>query len=428
MIVFTNTLSNRLQYIVETLFAYVDEEVLITNNVSDYLSYDGVKINYSNSELDKNEICILSHTLLFENKIQHQSIEVKWVNQVPIFFCNEGSIKFDLFAASFYLLSRYEEYLPHPKDEYQRFAHTASLAFQHQFLHLPIINLWLKNFQEQLQKKWPSFQLLPKSFKYIPTFDVDIAYHLKGKKWWKQLAHLMQPLIRAKWSNFNLAFQQFSGKQSDELDLFDELLTLCKANELASIWFLLAAEKSSKYDKNINPHSKAFYQLAQKLVQKATVGIHPSWQSNFNSRLLYQEKRLVETAIKQKVIQSRHHYIYTTLPKSYRSLIDAGIQEDYSMGYGSINGFRASYCLPFFWYDLMNESTSTLQLFPFAFMDANAIFEEKLTAEQTAQQLMHFYNIVKEVNGVLITIHHNHFLSNRYNAYKVVFENFIQLF
>jgi hypothetical protein len=44
-------------------------------------------------------------------------------------------------------------------------------------------------------------------------------------------------------------------------------------------------------------------------------------------------------------------------------------------------------------------------------MDANAIFEQQLTPEKAAHELQQYYTLVKEVNGKLITIFHNHFLT-----------------
>ena len=43
-------------------------------------------------------------------------------------------IPFDVFSATFFLVSRYEEYLPHVKDDYGRFLATESLAFKEDFL------------------------------------------------------------------------------------------------------------------------------------------------------------------------------------------------------------------------------------------------------------------------------------------------------
>ena len=83
------------------------------------------------------------------------------------------------------------------------------------------------------------------------------------------------------------------------------------------------------------------------------------------------------------------------------------------MGYGSINGFRASYTLPFKWFDLEKNESTSLMLYPFCYMDANAFFEEKLTAEEAAISLQAYHDIVKKVNGTFITIYHNHFLTKQ---------------
>ncbi len=64
----------------------------------------------------------------------HKTIECFDINFHKAFFETSGDFPFDIFAASFYLLSRYEEYLPHEKDMYGRYAHTNSLAFREHFL------------------------------------------------------------------------------------------------------------------------------------------------------------------------------------------------------------------------------------------------------------------------------------------------------
>ena len=66
------------------------------------------------------------------------------------------------------------------------------------------------------------------------------------------------------------------------------------------------------------------------------------------------------------------------LPQTYRQPDRVGIDKDFSMGYGSANGFRASIASSFYWYDLKAEKKTTLLLFPFCFMDANAFYEDQL--------------------------------------------------
>jgi hypothetical protein len=128
--------------------------------------------------------------------------------------------------------------------------------------------------------------------------------------------------------------------------------------------------------------------------------------------LLIKEVQCLEKITAQKINSSRQHFIRFTLPGTYRQLLKAGITKDYSMGYGSINGFRASVASPFFWYDLEREQTTSLLLYPFCFMDANAFYEQKYSTQQTLQELQQFYKIIKQVNGTMIAIWHNTFLGD----------------
>ena len=46
-------------------------------------------------------------------------------------------------------------------------------------------------------------------------------------------------------------------------------------------------------------------------------------------------------------------------------------------------------------------------------MEANSYFEQHYSAEQAAQELQEYHDVIKSVNGELITIFHNHFLTEQ---------------
>ena len=158
------------------------------------------------------------------------------------------------------------------------------------------------------------------------------------------------------------------------------------------------------------------------------VGIHPSWQSGDDDALLPQEIKTLEDIIGRKVMYSRQHYIRLTLPGTYRRLIEMGIHNEFSMGYGSINGFRASIASPFYWYDLSREEKTSLLIYPFCFMDANAYHEEKLTPAQAFNEIRYYHDTIKKVNGTMITIWHNNFFGSdkMFEGWKEVYELFLK--
>ena len=129
----------------------------------------------------------------------------------------------------------------------------------------------------------------------------------------------------------------------------------------------------------------------------------------------------------QLITISRQHYIRFNLPEDYQKLIKAGITDDYSMGYGSINGFRASVASSFYWYDLKKDEKTILRIHPFCFMDANSFYEQRQDTEQTWAELQYYLSICKAVNGTLITVWHNNFLGSsiEFNGWKDLYEKFI---
>jgi hypothetical protein len=96
------------------------------------------------------------------------------------------------------------------------------------------------------------------------------------------------------------------------------------------------------------------------------------------------------------------------------------------MGYGSINGFRASVATSFLWYDLKTNEQTGLMVHPFCFMDANAYYEAGASPATAAEELKQYEDRVRSVNGTLITIWHNSFLGTApaFEGWKEMYRQF----
>ncbi len=422
MIIYAENTSTRLQYIVQILFGEVTiiQEAIVADATTPADLY------YTKDKPQNDALWIKPHSLLFEENIVGQNIEIFNWKELPAFFKTDGNFPFDLLAASFYLLSRYEEYLPHQVDKYGRFHYAQSLAFANNFLHLPLINLWLYQFKKEYS--FLNFKYDGDAFSFQPTYDIDVAFAFRHQSFIKNSAALLKNLLAGKIIQTTQHIKVLTRLQQDPFDVYEWLQFIHQKYALAPVYFFLLSKNNRGLDKNISPASSGLKRLVFTVSEKFSIGIHPSLQSGGNEKILKQEIRTLNKLSGKAVVKSRQHYLKFHLPDTYEILIANGIQQDYSMGYGSENGFRASYCKPFKWYNLKRNATTSLVLHPFCFMDSTAIFHRNYNAGLALQELQELHNVIKKVNGKMIIIFHNHLLAN--NAQRLpwrrVFEKFLE--
>ena len=425
--IYSEHTSPRLEYICNVLFKeQLGIDYSISNNAD---SLDGnFVINYSTQRLSVNAFQIIPYGLLFEKNIQEQEIDVfrfkSFINEnkkiISFFQSPSSNFPFDIFSASFYLLTRYEEYLPYEKDSYGRFSHKQSLAYQNDFLEIPLVNIWIQEFKKALTLQFENLECKQPEFKTILSYDIDIAWSYKNKGLLRNIGGFLK--------NFDVErLKVMMGLKKDPFDAFQFMDDLHKNIHTEIIYFFLVAQSISKYDKNISPENKQMKELIQSTSAKYKVGLHPSWKSNNYQTILNNEKEAIENICRKYISCSRQHYIQFKLPDTFDNLIKAGIEKDFSIGYGSINGFRASFAGSFYWYHLKEEQTTSLRLFPFCFMDANSFYEQYQDAKNTSIELMHYKTECQKVNGLFISIFHNNFLGTdkQFAGWAAMYAEFI---
>jgi len=417
--VFTTQISERLKYILdELLVRRMGIDFFLTEDEREFKSLEGAKLNYSESVFD-DAINSSPNGLLDESNIRSWKLEVR-ENKIwtKLFFETNSDIPFDIFAASFYLLSRYEEYLPHESDEHGRFKYEQSIAAQNNFIEIPLVDVWAKKLTEIILAKFPQTIFRKNEFNFISTIDVDFAYKYKGIGFARQTMKFGKSLLQAR---FKDCIEQLNLK-NDPYDTYDFIQNTSTNNQSTLLYFMLM-RNGTEYDKNISPKSDEMKNLIKKISEKNEIGLHPSYFSS-DEKKLEKEKILLEKISHKRINKSRQHFLKFKLPETYRQLLNNGITDDYSMAYSAICGFRASTCFPFRFFDLEKNETTNLTIHPTSVMDVTLKNYQNISPEQAISKIEFLINEVKKVDGTFISLWHNSnlCLNDEWKDWRPVFE------
>ena len=389
--------------ILQVDFRLVDQETFVNEN-------SVPKINYSDEDIDA-DIWINPHTLLFEKVIHPQEIRVTYHDEIPFFFKTSdiGKYKFDIFACSFFMLSRYEEYLPFVADKHGRFTAKESVAFKTNFLQKPVVHLWANELREDIRKIYPNYLFPTRIFTQVNTIDIDIAYAYMGKSITRRFGGLIKSLLQF---NIHDIFQRISYlfSRKDPYDTYKTLRRIQKKLNLENIYFFQVGNQGP-YDKNLSLNRK-MNKLISKVSKYAEIGIHPSYNSNSHVDILRDERLDLMKIAGNPITKSRQHYLKMRLPKTYENLIKVGIEADYTMGFPDQIGFRAGIALPYPFFNIQTNTQRPLTIVPFQIMDGTLKDYMKLSPDEAIQKVRMLKETIKDGNGQLVSIFHNSSVTN----------------
>ncbi len=429
ILVYSPRITNRVKYIFHVIFHDILlSEVSFTTDEQEFLSYEGPKICYANQSL-KEGLFFQSRPLLFESGIKDQNISVFQWNGLPAFYSTSrtSAFPFDPFAASFYLISRYEEYLPSIRDVHDRYEANQSLAWANGFLAIPVVNYWAEEVKKVIVGNYPQFTFPERKYKFISTIDIDNAYAYIEKGVLRTTGAYLRSVTKLDFKEVAERTKVLLGLSPDPYDTYEHQFAIQDKYDIRTIYFFLLGDYGVN-DKNVPVTSRKFRSLIKRIGDRSDVGIHPSYGSNKNPQKLEEEIRRLSKILNREVTRSRQHFLKLTLPGTYRNLVDLDITDDYTMGYASEIGFRAGVCTPFNFYDLDLEIETKLTVHPFAVMEATLKYYMKLDPDQSLEKVKDLIKHVKAVKGTFITLWHNETLSDmkQWKGWKDLYEDIVK--
>ncbi|MBP1640827.1 MAG: hypothetical protein H6Q17_2410 [Bacteroidetes bacterium] len=431
LLIYTPRITSRIRYIVDYIFRdYLLFYCTLTDSEDEFRTSQSVKLSYSNGSPD-NVLLVPQHPLLLEDNIKQQEIDLLDYEGVPAFFAvdAQGSpFPFDIFAASFYLITRYEEYLAYTPDKFGRYSPRNALAFKGNFLDKPLVNIWAKMLFSELQKRYPGEVFPKRKFDYLPTYNIDQPYAYVHRNVFVNLGGVLKSLAQNRFREAKGRFLVMIHYRKDQFDTYGFQFALQQHFGFNPCYFVLCAQQTNSYEHAFSCDSRRIKKLMRRIKSYGKIGIHLSFASASDKASIGREIRKFSGMIYEQIEMSRQHYLLLTMPQTYQSLVDSGIKEDYSMGYASRPGFRASVSTPFKWFDLSKNEKTSLTIYPFAYMDGALNHSLKLQRADAEQLIKKLTSNVKAVDGLFISLWHNSSLSNSgsWSGWRAVYKHSIE--
>lgn len=304
---------------------------------------------------------------------------------VPVLFGNgvverigdELVVGNDIIAGAYFLLTRYEEMVrPEVRDQHGRFPGKESLAYRAGFLRRPLVDEYAALLRRWLATVGIPFTPAPVGIqKVYLTHDVDWPW-----AWWtfrdcaRVVVRRRIPRDRHLFDPFLSLFGISQGR--DPHDSFDWILDQdmalraeLGAGRVESVFFLIASSGGPKDGLNYLGEPRMQQLVDKMLARGAKVGLHATYEAGGDPRRIPAERAAVEAVTRSPVVWNRHHFLRCREPGHLSMLSEAGITDDFTMGYADIVGFRVGTCRPYRWFDPATQRLHRLTVHPMTVME-----------------------------------------------------------
>ncbi len=336
-------------------------------------------------------------------------------------------IPYDILTPSFVLLSRYEEFHSERHDEHGRFPYDRSLAEKYDMVEIPLVDEYAMLLRYWLCLYFPYiFDAAPRTPRIVPTHDIDILYRFTGRfQAMKSIFGrdlLINRSLSMVWESIK-SYRNWKIRPSLDpyVEAISEFLVQEEKRKLSSIFFFKATEKG---------HPDATYDVQDPILHEVIrvimapdyhqIGLHGSYPSANDLQCLQKEKQNLSKLCDEEIRISRQHYLRTFFaddPNSLDLWRDAGITDDYTLGFAERCGFRCGTCHPYPLYDVRNDKVTDIIEHPLIVMDGTLFDYMKLSVEDARALTQRLKQRCLDVEGDFVILWHNHATTREMKPY-----------
>ena len=323
-------------------------------------------------------------------EIEYTSNDFVIGKDIPIIFGNSNlkivgyksiTCGVDIFASTFFMISRWEEFVNNNRDIHERFPATESMSYKYGYLNRPIVDEYIEMLMNMLMYLGLKKDRRMQKKQLILTHDIDRLYMWKN---WQQVTRVaIGDLLKRK--SINLAKERFSEynsiknkKINDPYDTFDILMNISEEYGLKSHFYFMSGGLT-KYDNRYRIDEPKCIELISKIKHRGhIIGFHSSYNAYNDSIQFKKEKEKLEHTIGEEITEGRGHYLRFEIPVTWQIWENSGMKIDSTCGYADRVGFRCGTGQEYSVFNILTREKLKLKERPLLLMDTTLFGYQKL--------------------------------------------------
>lgn len=329
----------------------------------------------------------------------------------------------DLFAATFFMLSRWEEYVKPDRDQHGRFPAAAAWTVQQNCLQRPLVQEWADFLRQMLlQLGCPSAP--------APAFQLQLSHDVDHPLLWWKPRDKWRTLAGSLLKRRNIREFQWWRTHTTDRDPFDTFHYLMAAAEAAgtNACFNFMGRRAVNSDCYYPLDAPFIRQTIQHIQQRGhEIGFHPSYESVEHPQLLQQELDSITQISGTMPAGGRQHYLRFQAPETWQRWQSAGLQWDSTLGYPEQTGFRCGTAIAFPVFNILKKQQLSLIEKPLLVMDVTLRQYLGLQPEAAIETINSIKKQVRRYGGNFTLLWHNSsFNDYAWQGWSAVFEEAIK--
>ncbi|MDA8173778.1 MAG: polysaccharide deacetylase family protein [Nitrospiraceae bacterium] len=328
----------------------------------------------------------------------------------------------DVFASSFFMLARWEEYANKKRDAHNRFPANESLAYKNGFLNRAVVNEYVEMLWNMLCKLNCAQSRKKRAFRVCATHDVDSPFRYAGKSAAVAIKQFGGDLVKRKNPgaavyNFNLwARTTMVDAKKDPYNTFDSIMDFSDRAGIHSTFLFIAEAAWPEFDGNYCVSDKLPRKLLSGIVKRGhEIGLHLSYGSFDDPAQTKREFDKLKTVcfeqgIRQKQWLCRQHYLRWDTPQTFANIDGAGVDYDSTLSFANSAGFRCGVCYEFPVFNILTRERLRLRERPLLVMECTVIDQRYMglgAGEEAFLYIKSIKDICRRFKGDFVILWHN---------------------